>query len=127
MKTNNIINNENVTEIFNILNKLGYKYRISKVGSIKVILKDNYYHDLKYANDWHHKLINKSENNKILTIGVSHNSFNGDWFTTRVSGPAFYSFTQKWETPVGKWSQDFSKLISYLSVYLVKKLSERDY
>ena len=65
----------------------------------------------------------------VLTIGKS--MLNGkEVYTFRVSGPSYWiSCGSPWITPIGlkHWNDNLEDVFAYLSTYLNKKKSERDY
>lgn len=120
----NLFTTEVENAMVQIINKYGFKYRKSKVGSLKVVLQNNYY-DKKYDLS----LFDAPHNNKVLTIGMTTRQ-GKEIYTFRVSGPSYFgSLSHKWETPVGDkhWTDDVTDVLAYLNTYLNKKQSERDY
>ena len=117
------------TEIENALVQIiannDFKFRKAKTGSLKVILKNNYYTQKKRPD-----IFDTANNNMVLTIGKS--MLNGkEVYTFRVSGPSYWTWSIKspWITPIGlkHWNNDLLDVFAYLSTYLNKKKLERDY
>ena len=116
------------TEIENALVQIiannDFKFRKAKTGSLKVVLKNNYYTQKKRPD-----IFDTKKNNMVLTIGKS--MVNGkEVYTFRVSGPAYWTWCENpWVTPVGlkHWNNDLLDVFAYLSTYLNKKKLERDY
>ena len=108
-----------------IITSYGFKYRKAKTGSLKVVLKNNYYTQKKRP-----ELFDTKKNNMVLTIGKSVVK-GKEVYTFRVSGPSYWpwSINWPWVTPVGlkHWNNDLLDVFAYLSTYLNKKKSERDY
>ena len=106
-----------------IITSYGFKYRKAKTGSLKVVLKDNYY-SVKRKD-----IFDTKKNNMVLTIGKS--MLNGkEVYAFRVSGPSYWiGWGSPWVTPIGlkHWNNDLLDVFAYLSTYLNKKKSERDY
>ena len=106
-----------------IITSYGFKYRKAKTGSLKVVLKDNYY-SVKRKD-----IFDTKKNNMVLTIGKS--MLNGkEVYTFRVSGPSYWiCWGSPWVTPIGlkHWNDNLEDVLKYLNTYLNKKKSERDY
>ena len=116
------------TEIENALVQIiannDFKFRKAKTGSLKVVLKNNYYTQKKRP-----EIFDTKNNNMVLTIGKS--MLNGkEVYTFRVSGPSYWTWCENPSvTPVGlkHWNNDLLDVFAYLSTYLNKKKLERDY
>ena len=106
-----------------IITSYGFKYRKAKTGSLKVVLKDNYYSEKRQD------IFDTKNNNMVLTIGKS--MLNGkEVYTFRVSGPSYWTWCENpWVTKIGlkHWNNDLLDVFAYLNTYLNKKKSERDY
>ena len=103
----------NEVKLINIISKAGFLLRKTKTGSIQVILQKNFRPNTR----WWSEIQNTKKNYKYLTLGRS--GIDGK-FTVRVSGPAYWKFAQKWETPIADrhWGYDMDDLTGILKKWL---------